>query len=189
LQQQQQYPTLQPQTNTATTIDATKAVEMLLAQVAQQTQTPPPSLQTSGEVTMEPVVPQSVPPTVSESEMSDCSSDKDESVVVYTSFEKDVRDKASTYARTVSMGSLDKLDVASLTPEALNTSVPTTLVTPTKKRSRIAARAVTPQRQKFRRVSFDLWKDACSKASDFQDENLPSFEEASRLFGFTNRLE
>ena len=165
---------------------ATRAVELLLAQAQQQMQQKPTvSLQTPGEAPV-----QTVAPTVSEGEMSDASSDKD-GAVINTSFQQDLINKAAsasaTYARTVSMGSLDKLDVASLAHEAVK--APTALVTPTKKRSRSAAAAlstVTPQRKKFRRVSIDMWKEACRAALNFQDEGLPSFEEASRLFGYSN---
>lgn len=43
---------------------------------------------------------------------------------------------------------------------------------------------VTP-RPKFRRVSVELWKEACqSPQNDYYDSSLPSLEEAATLFGF-----
>ena len=39
-------------------------------------------------------------------------------------------------------------------------------------------------RKKFRRVSMELWRDACQEASDIYDVNLPTLEEAARLFGY-----
>lgn len=42
-------------------------------------------------------------------------------------------------------------------------------------------------RPKFRRISIDIWKDACRKATHAHDESLPSLEEATQLFGFTRR--
>jgi hypothetical protein len=43
---------------------------------------------------------------------------------------------------------------------------------------------VTP-RPKYRRVSIDLWKEACHTAgNEFFCNSLPSLEEAARLFGY-----
>lgn len=39
-------------------------------------------------------------------------------------------------------------------------------------------------RPKFRRVSVQLWKDACKSAPCYDHETLPTLEEASQLFGF-----
>lgn len=41
-------------------------------------------------------------------------------------------------------------------------------------------------RRKFRRLSLEVWIDACTSASDNEDEGLPSLEEATRLFGYCN---
>jgi hypothetical protein len=41
-------------------------------------------------------------------------------------------------------------------------------------------------RKRFRRVSLDLWIESCQKAAHVNDEALPSLEEASRLFGYSN---
>jgi hypothetical protein len=42
-------------------------------------------------------------------------------------------------------------------------------------------------RKRFRTVSIDLWIDACQNASHvYNDECLPSLEEASLLFGYTH---
>ena len=43
-----------------------------------------------------------------------------------------------------------------------------------------------PPLKRFRTVSVDVWIDACRNASHINDERLPSMEEASRLFGYTN---
>lgn len=40
-------------------------------------------------------------------------------------------------------------------------------------------------RKRFRRVSMELWRDACMNATGVNDVNLPSLEEATQLFGFT----
>lgn len=46
-----------------------------------------------------------------------------------------------------------------------------------------AVENVSP-RDKFRRVSLDVWKDACKNACHMYDESLPSLEEATQLFGY-----
>jgi hypothetical protein len=52
-----------------------------------------------------------------------------------------------------------------------------------KKREHEDEQCFPSPRQKFRRVSVDLWRDSCHRASSFYDESLPTLEEASRLFG------
>lgn len=39
-------------------------------------------------------------------------------------------------------------------------------------------------RKKFRRVSLELWRATCKNASGVYDEDLPSLEEATQLFGY-----
>lgn len=71
------------------------------------------------------------------------------------------------------------------------TRVPTTLplmdrmTGSSKKRRRIHHddEAPTP-RLMFRRVSVDLWKEACQTADSIYDHKLPSLEEAATLFGY-----
>jgi len=41
-------------------------------------------------------------------------------------------------------------------------------------------------RPKYRRVSFDLWKEACQNTTNIYDNGLPSLEEATQLFGYSN---
>lgn len=41
-------------------------------------------------------------------------------------------------------------------------------------------------RQKFRRPSLVLWREACSTTDSFYDQALPSLEEATALFGFAS---
>lgn len=43
---------------------------------------------------------------------------------------------------------------------------------------------IASPRPKFRRVSIDLWKEACQSADDSYDVSLPTLEEAATLFGF-----
>jgi hypothetical protein len=58
----------------------------------------------------------------------------------------------------------------------------------TTKRNRIEDRVeVQTPRRKYRRVSFDLWKTACLSTHNGYDHILPSLEEATQLFGFTNQ--
>jgi len=46
---------------------------------------------------------------------------------------------------------------------------------------------ITTPRHKFRRVSMDLWKEACLQADNgFYDKTLPSLEEAAQLFGYAS---
>lgn len=40
-------------------------------------------------------------------------------------------------------------------------------------------------RPKYRRRSLDIWKEACQAANHVYDDELPSLEEATRLFGYT----
>jgi hypothetical protein len=56
------------------------------------------------------------------------------------------------------------------------------------KRNRIEDRVeVKTPRRKYRRVSFDLWKEACLSTQNGYDHTLPSLEEATQLFGFTHQ--
>jgi hypothetical protein len=41
-------------------------------------------------------------------------------------------------------------------------------------------------RQKFRRPSLVLWREACSTTDSFYDQGLPSLEEAAALFGYAS---
>jgi hypothetical protein len=104
------------------------------------------------------------------------------------------------YARNVSFCSLELVSGNDGVPRSVSAPAPLTTPAPVpapvkvstvdkKKRTRptsppTQAAVVTP-RKKFRRVGLDMWVDACTKASHNQDESLPSFEEASRLFGFS----
>ncbi|GKY98834.1 hypothetical protein MPSEU_000839400 [Mayamaea pseudoterrestris] len=47
---------------------------------------------------------------------------------------------------------------------------------------------VDTPRPKYRRVSIDMWKEACKLARDGYDSSLPSLEEAANLFGFAKPL-
>ena len=49
-----------------------------------------------------------------------------------------------------------------------------------------SAQATLMPRKKFRRVSVELWRDACHSAKNTYADSLPTMEEASRLFGYTN---
>ncbi len=103
----------------------------------------------------------------------------------------------SSYTRNVSFCSLDKisLDVAASSPQEYHA----TNSSDSKKRSLVVDSdnefpvAVStesihaPERKRFRTVSVDLWRRKCQDATHvFDDEGLPSLEEASRLFGFTS---
>jgi hypothetical protein len=60
---------------------------------------------------------------------------------------------------------------------------------PSKKRmiiSRMEQPAPVTPRKKFRRSSIETWRDACQEAADIYCESLPTLEEATRLFGYTN---
>lgn len=50
----------------------------------------------------------------------------------------------------------------------------------------VASNPVSLTRKRYRTVSIDMWKDACRNASHVNDEGLPSLEEATRLFGYTD---
>jgi hypothetical protein len=41
-------------------------------------------------------------------------------------------------------------------------------------------------RTKYRRVSINIWKDACKDAHHVYDTTLPSLEEAAQLFGYAS---
>jgi hypothetical protein len=49
----------------------------------------------------------------------------------------------------------------------------------------MASYTVSP-RPKYRRQSIDVWKEACQTANNVYDNELPSLEEATRLFGYAN---
>lgn len=56
----------------------------------------------------------------------------------------------------------------------------------TPKKRKLEELTVTPRPQ-FRRVSVDLWKEACHAAlNGYDNSSLPSLEEASRLFGYSS---
>jgi hypothetical protein len=46
--------------------------------------------------------------------------------------------------------------------------------------------APTMPRPKYRRMSVELWKEACQMANHVYDQELPSLEEATQLFGYTS---
>lgn len=117
----------------------------------------------------------------------------EESVVDAVASTKEVDTKS--YARNVSFSSLE---LVSGFDDSNGSSSPAPSSNPVKpainvnnKRVRSTASSSSPSkpavvtpRKKYRRVSLDVWVDACSKASHTHDESLPSFEEASRLFGY-----
>ena len=39
-------------------------------------------------------------------------------------------------------------------------------------------------RKKFRRCTLEVWREVCQNATNVYDEDLPSMEEASRMFGY-----
>jgi Homeobox KN domain len=49
-----------------------------------------------------------------------------------------------------------------------------------------AVTSVVTPRRKFRRTSVDLWKEACQTANNVYDQELPSLEEATQLFGYAS---
>ena len=57
---------------------------------------------------------------------------------------------------------------------------------PTKKRKQQESTASEYPRKQFRRVSVELWRDACQAADHAHDASLPTMEEATQLFGFAN---
>ncbi|CAJ1949267.1 unnamed protein product [Cylindrotheca closterium] len=78
---------------------------------------------------------------------------------------------------------------ATISLSSFEESAPTT--TATKKRVFVAAPTVvtetTEPRKKFRRVSIGLWRETCQKAANvYDDDALPSLEEATQLFGFSH---
>jgi hypothetical protein len=66
------------------------------------------------------------------------------------------------------------------------------LVTPTRPKKRHGRfeghhdQIVASPRPKFRRVSIDLWREACQTADHVYDRELPSLEEATQLFGYSS---
>eukprot|EP00980_Cylindrotheca_fusiformis_P005463 scaffold1169_cov120-Cylindrotheca_fusiformis.AAC.13 len=53
-----------------------------------------------------------------------------------------------------------------------------------RKRVHYQEEPVQTPRKKYRRISLDLWRDACQNANHAYDESLPSLEEATQLFGY-----
>lgn len=60
-------------------------------------------------------------------------------------------------------------------------TLPTAL---TKKRKELVDVVPVTPRPKYRRVSVELWKEACQTADHVYDHALPSLEEATQLFGY-----
>lgn len=120
--------------------------------------------------------------------------ENEEVVTTFPAIEKP-QNNPKNYARNVSFSSLEILSgygsdsitgSSTLSVASLPLAVPLN-VNAKRRRSRDTPDqpAVVTPRKKYRRVSLDMWVDACNKASHNLDESLPSFEEASRLFGFT----
>jgi hypothetical protein len=181
---------------------ATKALQVMLLLQQQQQQTnnliavaKPP------ELISEPSTPVSV--SMSDEDVSVSALEPpEESVVLATSVPErspDENDNSkSYYARNVSFSSLELVSgsadhSSSSSPAPLLTSpIKANSTNESNKRGRSSMSSPTnhavvlvPRRKKHRRVSLHRWVDACSKASHIHDESLPSFEEASRLFGFS----
>jgi len=53
-----------------------------------------------------------------------------------------------------------------------------------RKRNNQREGAFQTPREKYSRMSLQLWRDACRSATDLYDESLPSLEEATQLFGY-----
>jgi hypothetical protein len=51
-----------------------------------------------------------------------------------------------------------------------------------------ASGAQAPPRPKYRRVSCDLWREACQSSSNGYDSSLPTLEEAALLFGYARGI-
>ena len=54
-----------------------------------------------------------------------------------------------------------------------------------KKRPRTSEDESVTHRPKYLRKCTTIWRDACRTANDLYDDELPSLEEASNLFGFS----
>jgi hypothetical protein len=154
----------------------------------------------------------SVSVSASEGELSDTSPEDLDDAVVVTSLKKSPVKLVSmnnSYARNVSFCSLEQVtgEASGEESSSLNirkeesTSCSSTTVSskgdgntliPTAKTStckqsnkRLSSSSAVAPRKKYRRVSLDLWIDACRNAPHNSDESLPSLEEASRLFGYS----
>ena len=57
---------------------------------------------------------------------------------------------------------------------------------PSKKRKQQDGSVCLSPRKQFRRVSVELWRDACHSADHTHDASLPTMEEATQLFGYAN---
>mmetsp|Transcript_41763 Transcript_41763/g.100566 ORF Transcript_41763/g.100566 Transcript_41763/m.100566 type:complete len:329 (+) Transcript_41763:180-1166(+) len=81
--------------------------------------------------------------------------------------------------------SSSSVSIASISA-AVSLSEESFAVRPTKKRVIETPVVVTEApRKRFRRVSIELWRETCQNACHANDDTLPSLEEASQLFGFS----
>mmetsp|Transcript_46754 Transcript_46754/g.54047 ORF Transcript_46754/g.54047 Transcript_46754/m.54047 type:complete len:426 (-) Transcript_46754:389-1666(-) len=114
----------------------------------------------------------------------------------------------TTYTRSVSICSLEHFSGKNFAPQGIKVDSGPVISTPpssssssfinrSNKRKVVVDKDEFPvvsavtgtnisSRKRFRTVSIDIWIDACRNASHVNDECLPSLEEASRLFGYTN---
>ncbi|KAG7363112.1 homeobox KN domain containing protein [Nitzschia inconspicua] len=113
-----------------------------------------------------------------------------------TSLETTTESNTKSYTRNVSFCSLELVSGDSSSDSSATSTRSTSSAVSAIKLTKVSTKrsrsqslptqpAVVTPRKKYRRVSLDMWVDACSKASHIHDETLPSFEEASRLFGFS----
>ena len=149
--------------------------------------------------------------SASEGELSDTSPEDLDDAVVVTSFKKSpvkLLSMNSNYARNVSFCSLEQVSGEASGEESSSsiskeesiscsstitgkedaiTLIPTTKTSSykTSNKRRSSSSSTVAPRKKYRRVSLDLWIDACRNAPHNNDESLPSLEEASRLFGYS----
>jgi hypothetical protein len=150
------------------------------------------------ELVSEPVTP--VSQSVSDEDISVSAREQcEESLAPTVLFEKTPEhDDGKNYARNVSFSSLELISgsgdhAASTSPTPLLTSpVEAADTYDSNKRSWSSSSSSSPtpdavveRRNKYRRVSLDMWVDACNNASHIHDESLPTLEEASRLFGYS----
>ena len=78
----------------------------------------------------------------------------------------------------------DSLNHASSSPnEQTSGEAPSQELVPNKRPLK-AVESVQPPRKKFRTVSLECWRDACQNAINVYDKDLPTLEEATRLFGY-----
>ena len=120
--------------------------------------------------------------SVSDGEASDAASESGSSQAGNPSSESSNRQCESTEMATNGDAFTESREKASGTSSTQVSA--TSHMTTSSKRKLRGLDGVQRTRKKFRRCTLEVWREVCQNATHVYDEDLPSMEEASRMFGY-----